>query len=393
MKKLLALSLVALAACSCAGKGEVDKPILASPTSDRVQNLTAPTSSRLASLALKDVAPALSSMNNGVVSPASYLLAVAGLQAVSSNMDFSASLGLQEGDLKELMEAWNYSYEVDGNGMSSDERSEMKALVLHQQVGETYKFDAEKRKAVADDYVSTMKSSLSGYHQDAKNFFHDAGFQLEPPDPQLTVDGVLTYGALKMKDCVEQLHSENKPFLDKSVNAYCFGSDYDPQSVSYAKGPDFCAFTLPVRFTSLLVVLPDEGVALNDIDLGEAFDYFRANHTDEFAMGYLPYFHVASDNVDLTRSLASKLTGDEIPFDRLLEKGVVNNLGLDRVLQSSDFEFNRHGVSGESITVIAYSGSAGPKEHEIKRIEVNRPFYCLSMKNGFPLFANKVTAL
>lgn len=76
-----------------------------------------------------------------------------------------------------------------------------------------------------------------------------------------------------------------------------------------------------------------------------------------------------------------------------VDKPILASPTSDRVLQSSDFEFNRHGVSGESITVIAYSGSAGPQEHEIKRIEVNRPFYCLSMKNGFPLFANKVTAL
>ena len=63
---------------------------------------------------------------------------------------------------------------------------------------------------------------------------------------------------------------------------------------------------------------------------------------------------------------------------------------LSSVLQTSDFEFNRYGVSGESITVMEFATSPEPEEHEVIELKVDRPFYAISLKDDFPLFVNKV---
>jgi hypothetical protein len=108
------------------------------------------------------------------------------------------------------------------------------------------------------------------------------------------------------------------------------------------------------------------------------------------AVGYVPYFHLKTFKEDLTYAMKSKLTGQEVLFSKLLADDVHNNLTLSSILQTSDFEFNRYGVSGESITVMGNYGSPAPEEHEVIELKVDRPFYAISLKDDFPLFVNKV---
>lgn len=367
--------------------------IYASPLSETVTRLDT-SFSNAGALALEQIAFGLEGDGNAVISPASYLLAIAGVNDVSTNMDVSF-LGLEKGDAKKLLEAWNYHYERPSDNYASAELSEMKSLLLHQQIGDAYRFAENKRRLLAEEYESTMVSSLDSYHEDAIDFFHnDAGFTIEPPDPHATADGIITYGAFKMKDCVaDDFGSSQRPFNGKDVECYSFGSTRWPEYWNYAKADNYCVFEFNVAFTSLMVILPDAGTELEDISLSEAYRFYNENKKVTTVVGYVPYFHVASQNVDLTSALSSHLSGKETFYDNLLEDTCVNNLSLSSILQTSDFEFNKDGISGESITAVYVCGSPEPTEHEVTYLNVDRPFYCLSLKDGFPLFANKITTL
>ena len=371
------------------------------PFSDEVKSLNPSLASSLSKKALGDLSDSVHEFpGSGVVSPASYLLAVAGLSSVSVGMD-NASFGLGKDaakDLSSLLEAWNFEYqykEETDHGEAGEEYCRFDSVILHQQVGPTYRFDKRKQEALKSNYIATMQSSLSDYHQDAVKFFNEGlGYQITPPDPGLNRDGVITYGAFRMKDYVPGgMGVWRKLYQGKETDAYSFGSIYYPESLPYFKGENYAAFQIDVCFSDLLIVLPDVGASIDDVDFASAYEDFLSQKQNVLAMGYVPYFHLTSKDVDLTDAVAEKLTGKETFFDRLLEKDVENDLDLQSVLQASDFEFNQYGVSGESITEIAVCGSAAPEEHEDIRLEVNRPFYAISLKDNFPLFVNKVVSL
>lgn len=401
-KRWLALSLLPLVLGACGetpASSEADGSAFLYPNihNSAVGSLSSSLVGRTALPALRSLErPLREAPGNFVVSPASYLLAVAGLSAVSDNFPNSA-FGLQEdggADLSALINAWNFKYVYDEPGESQKYCSFLSA-VAHQQVGSTYAFDLNKRQSAVQDGVSTMVSSLDSYHNDASRFFNDKlGFSIPVPDPLMTTDGVLTYGAFKMKDCVPGgLRTSNEQFLDKSVSSHSFGSVYYPEYLPYYKGENYQAFRITIAYTDLFIVLPDEEVDIQQISLSNALQEFKEGQLTVPAVGYVPYFHVRTEMANFVSALGSKLTGSEVFYSKLLADGVHNNLRLSAVLQTSDFEFSRYGASGESITVIATSGSPAPIEHEVVRLEVNRPFYAISSKDGFPLFANKIMTL
>lgn len=87
--------------------------------------------------------------------------------------------------------------------------------------------------------------------------------------------------------------------------------------------------------------------------------------------------------------MTKKLSGEEAFYSKLLKDDVVNDLEVVSVMQSSDFKFDKYGVSGESITQTVI-GAAGPMDGTPIELNVNRPFYAISLKDNFPLFVSKV---
>ena len=370
----------------------------ATPTkANKIQSLNTSYVERMSPKALEslDAYFADSSNENFVLSPASYQLAVSSLAAVSEGFDL-ASFGLidAEADTKTLLESWNFLYENTDPEHSAYCRFD--SGVLHQQVGGSYRFDKQKQEKVASDYIATSVASLRDYHKQATSYFRDAvGLTIDIPDPKPTADGVITYGALKMKDYVPGgMGSSEKPFhaKDKTISApsRSFGSICYPAYLPYYQGEGYQAFQMKIENTSLLILLPDEETSLESISISNAYSSFMEHKQTHMAMGYVPYFHLHTEGEDLTSAIAKRLTGKEKFYDKLLADDVINNLSLSSVLQSSDFEFNRYGVSGESITVIQTAGSAAPEEHKVLELNVDRPFYAISLKDGFPLFVNKV---
>lgn len=395
MKKIHVLILISLLA-SC--DGGIPDLISEYPHNTTFQRLDSGVVSRTASITLENLDPYFANPDNQdyVLSPASYLLATSGLIAVSDGFDH-ASFGLVEDvaeDVKDMLNAWNFEYEFDSS--TYPDYCYFRSAVLHQQVGPTYEFDLGKRQEVADDYIATMVSSLSDYHERATAYFHEEiGLNIAIPDPNLTSDGVITYGGLKMKDYIARGLGEvqNDFFLGESpvsVKTYSFGSVYYPKYIAYYDGEGYQAFKLNVNMTDLLVILPDEGTAIDSLSVSEAYSSFMTEKTTVEAMGYVPYFHLTTENADLTDALLTKLTDQEAFFSKLLTENVVNDLFLSSVLQASDFEFNQYGVSGESITVETLYGTSEPIEHDPIELKVNRPFYAISLKDDFPIFVNKV---
>ena len=353
--------------------------------------------SRSASKTLQTLDPYFANANHTdyVLSPASYLLAVSSLAAVSDGFDLGAFGLLDAGkDCRNLLESWNCRYQREDPEHPA--YCQFDCGVLHQQVGPTYRFDAKKQEKIAEDYIATAVASLKDYHSQATDYFqHSVGLSIPIPDPKLTSDGVISYGAIRMKDYVPGgFLSAKKDFhLGQTiiqVPSRIFGSVYYPEYLPYYDGENYQAFSMKIDATDLLIVLPDEGVSLETISVSSAYAEFMEHKQTRASEGYVPYFHLSTLGEDLTGALANKLTGKEVFYSKLLSDGVLNDLVLSSVLQASDFEFNRYGVAGESITVVATVGASAPVEHEVIELNVDRPFYAISYRDAFPLFVNKV---
>ena len=329
---------------------------------------------------------------NTVISPASYLLCMMGLIAVSDGYNLEP-FGLTDPDaeLKTFLEAMNCAWSNQGKLIGS-----YRAGVLHQQVGNQYQFNEEKREQVADKYIATGIATPGNYRQQAKEYFeHAVDLTLDIPDLRITGSALVTYGALKMLDSFT-FTTEKMDFNTGSetvnVDSAKFG---DPNNVSkcpgtmYFTNDYYSTFRIRLSTTEFVVVLPQEGVSLESISVSEAL----ANHTNNAKLRYfygnIPYFHLRTEGLDLTRNTMNNMTGEEVMYSKLMDRGLpVSNTGL-MVLQSSDFQFSENGVAGESITASSGSGAIDHPNNPVELI-VDRPFYAICLRDNFPLFVNKV---
>lgn len=352
--------------------------------------------SRTAYKAIEDLAPYFmnsTASKNYVLSPSSYLLAVAGLASATDNFN-NSSFGLENNallDAETLLNGWNFGYKND------DSARYFRSAILHQQIGEGYAFDDEKRETFNQQHISTMVSDIDNYAFDAQYFFKEKiGLTLDIPSGSFPgSSGIITYGDLKMKDTITNgLHSEDNQFTNASgqtttVSTYSFGSMEWPKTLTYYKGDNYQAFKVGISYTDLLIVLPDENIDVSTINVAEAYQNYTDNRKSAPAYGYIPYFHARTGGESLTESLTKKLSGEEAFYSKLLKDDVVNDLEVVSVMQSSDFKFDKYGVSGESITQTVI-GAAGPMDGTPIELNVNRPFYAISLKDNFPLFVSKV---
>lgn len=365
------------------------------PQSKVLMNLDDDLVNRTAIKAVEKLSPFLTDekAEDTVLSPATYSLAMAGLSAVSDNFNYDA-FGLinAEEDVKALLEAWNFKFK------NYTGETFFRSAVLHQQVGPTYAFDKSKQEAVSDHYISTMVSSHESYRKDADKFFDKKiGLKLKVPDLNLKSDGVVTYGVLKMKDYVanDGLFHRHMPFTFKSglgtADSYVFAVREDPKKVAYYRGGNYEVFKVNIRNTDLMIVLPNEEVNINHVNITEAYTNFVNEAELVPAFGYVPFFHNKVEGLNLTDTLENVITHNEIYMSKLLKDDVYNDLVIDAVVQSNDFEFNKYGVAGESMTAVSGCTSTGPLYDEPIDLSVNRPFYAFSLKDKYPIFINKVS--
>lgn len=389
----LFLTIPILASCNSNVK---DLNLLHSPIKNAaLQILPKEIMSRTAYKAIKDLSPYFANNLDGnyVLSPSSYLLAVSGLASVTEGFTDS-SFGLEDAtnDTQKLLTAWNFEY----SDLEEGDYCFFKSAILHQQIGSGYAFGEEKREEFNQKHISTMVSNNQEYLVDAQKFFQDEiGLDLAIPD--LKVDnGCATYAGLKMKDYVANgLYKKDCSFTTSAnkkitTTAYSFGSSTYGKAVQYFDGTNYQAFKVNINYTDLLIVLPDKNVDLTSIDVAETYKDYLENAETKRAYGYVPFFHAKTEGEDISEALTKKLSGNVKPYSRLLEKGVTNDLIVNAVLQSSDFEFNEYGVAGESVTVVGSDTSPSPDASTPIELNVDRPFYAISLKDDFPIFVSMV---
>ena len=180
-----------------------------------------------------------------------------------------------------------------------------------------------------------------------------------------------------------------------SIDTATLGSiNWPMQHLTYFENEHYQTFAFRINGTSLQIILPREGVSLESISVSEAYTNFISSKTSRNIYGYVPYFHLNTDSFDITPSISKKFTGQEKLYTNLLVNE--NALRTDdagfyiKALQTSDFEFCEKGVFGETITAIGAGSSSMPDTKDPLLIEVNRPFYAISLLDDFPLFVNKV---
>lgn len=352
---------------------------------------------RTATPTLKLLEYALEPIKDATLSPASYLLCATGLGAVSSNVNTSV-LGVHDVtlDLDKLLTNWNMEYELSSAEYGTTAKGFFRSEILHQQVGPTYAFDENKRKEVEKDHISTMVSSRASWNTDASNFFHDKmEMNLQVPNVDIVKDATITYGALKMKDCVpDSLPHGNRSFTNagetRNVDSYVFGSETLPTDLSFYENDYYQVFTIKINLTDMMVILPKGSVSLNDFSIAEAYSNFMFMKETKPCYGYVPFFHNKTDYLDLSDTSKELVLPNTKFMTRLLKDDVQNDLTLSNILQTSDFEFTKDGVCGESITMMLMEGASQPQIKEGIKLEVNRPFYAISLKDDFPMFVNKV---
>lgn len=329
---------------------------------------------------------AVESNKNCVLSPSCYLLTVSALAAVSDNFNLEA-FGLDDAgeDTKLFLEALNCSMQNDNYIVSKYD-----AGILHQQVGPTFAFDDEKRAQVSDYYIGTSICDLDNYNEQAKQYFEKkVNLSLPIPDPHMRSDGIITYGAIKMEDHSFFASRDEIFYPDKDHPRWCYAAELEKKDYDVYTNDKFLAFKLDINSSSLVIVLPNEDVALESISLSEAYDVIiNETFTPTNAKGFLPYFRLRSESVDLTNNFRSRLTGNESLYSKLVQDDVdTSGLALT-CLQSSDFKFYEKGIAAESITVASSVGAAPSDPTMLLR--VNRPFYAFNLRDNFPLFVCKV---
>ena len=342
---------------------------------------------------------------NRVLSPASFALCMGASLKISTHVeDFAKAMGFSQdvdSDFNALFDGLNWVEEQRGGRLET--ASSIRTAALVQQVGDTFRIDPEKAEEVGEGRIPTCISTSDSYLKDAEKVFEEAiGLELSIPnkDNPPPMEGLVIYNALKLQDSLKNPEKGRKQAFhaeDGSTEEGTFLtlSPETGETYSYYKGENYSALRVPVRFTDLLYILPDEGYTLLDVDLSKAYDAFTANNYRTLVEGYYPHFE-ASTYVELSSILNGLLNGEQRWSDRILEDGVPRILFPEDILQISTFRFDENGVAGESLTYMTEPISPGPggdEEEDYVLFECDRPFYCISLYDDFPLFINRIATL
>ena len=336
------------------------------------------------------------STDNYVISPASFLLSVSGLAAVSDNFVLSAyGLNNSENDAKTLLEEWN-CYEKQTNSETGVEEvvSRIDSGILHQQIGSRYNFDNAKIPDIESKYIGTSVTSTTNYRTQAQDYFENEVKlnRMVIPNLNINKDCIITYSGISFEDNAP-IGKTGKGGFQINGNTYnldscIYGSSSEEcYTTEYYSTPKYIAFTREIRKSSLLFVVPKTGYSLNDISISQAYSDFIANKEEVASYGYIPYFSINKNGVNVGNIVKEKLNGDEKLYSKLLDDSVSNAPSELKIIQSNSYDFYDDGTSGESVgtTRTPFDGGSSALE-----LNVDRPFYALVLKDNFPIFVNKV---
>lgn len=145
--------------------------------------------------------------------------------------------------------------------------------------------------------------------------------------------------------------------------------------------------------TSLIYVLPFDGVNINDIKLDEIdlFDFYKTSAIPMQLTVKAPLFSNETGFTDYKSLLNNyKISLQNEPFDGIKED--IFDFPELFAYQKNKFELTKEGIEGKAVTIIGGGAtSSAPVPEDATEIVIDRPFYCLSMRGDFPLFINKIT--
>ena len=390
-----------------AGTQSGDKPyinermsLVAAPKATTLSSIDSSFVNRTAQKSLQSLDNLFKNKNNGnyIVSPASYLLGAAGLCAVSDGIDAS-NYGLTDSlnETKMLLESWNCFSKITNPDTGVEEIiSKIDSGILHQQIGARYEFNDGKRNSVEDEYIATSITSVSNYRSQAQEYFQDiVKLDMSVPNLGLTDDSVVSYSMLKFSDNANLGPTENRYFTSGTdtvmVKACVYGDSAEhAYHTDVYETANYIAFKRQVRNSDILFIVPKGNASLEDITVSEAYTEFMNNKVDRLAYGYIPYFHTRNAALDVSGAIKNSFTGTEKLYSKLLED-YVNGSSIElKMIQNADYSFEDDDAFNASASDYNPGENGGS---EAMRLDVDRPFYAICLKDNFPLFVNKVTDL
>lgn len=168
----------------------------------------------------------------------------------------------------------------------------------------------------------------------------------------------------------------------------------------FYRGEGYTAAALPLRgdgVGEVIFVLPDEGMTVDDILMGEnpfaAYTTARDSYQDwdmtwwEIAWSVPKFEYGSSLNIVETMKalgVIDAFDADAADFSSLSDAPAV----LSKVVQGTHIGMDEEGVEAAAYTVVeAEAGSAAPRELEQVEMNLNRPFlYSITGNNGATLF-------
>ncbi len=333
----------------------------------------------------------LASDTNSVTSPLSYSMCLAGLAFASDNTDsLLATLGYEDiSDLKMLIEMtnWNNSIRTD----DGTETSMISSIVFHQLIDSygNYSFDEECRQTLADNWISTLRSPLETYYEEACELIKEAcEKELSVPQFADAQEGSeYVYSALSLSDSfMKDISVKTGTFYGETTQENIQGMSLSQERNRYYETDVYQAFTLNINYSDLTIFLPKDGYSTSDINLSSAYEEFSANATSQYVDGFIPFFSLSSD-LDLTDKAQSAVSGTDV-LSKLLPG---YDYGVSGCRQIAEFEFNEYGVEGSAVTVIGSDGDIEPQE--AVEFTVDHPFKAVSTYKGLPLFTMNVASV
>lgn len=321
------------------------------------------------------------------IAPTEVLMNFATILFSSNNTEAAIqSIGFDNND--ELAMAYkNMQSFLNFNYVSKYEKSFLKTASFYQIVDILYDELVLKDIYEKTD-ISVIKSNTKDATSDATAWINErTGITITPP--QITDPGFYSYNVTNLQDAFSSTdydkHVDAKiTYKQNSVESYEVDGIKHTNYVRYYYDEDrhFQVVQLPIRRTSLIFVVPDENIELStisfkDIDLSR-MEYKSVELT-------VPFFKVALQEYDIASFMRSKLI-NVTPFDK-----IITGAGF-LSLSKNVFEFNRYGVSGQSITMSGAPSSAPPIDDFIQ-LTVDRPFYAISTYNNQALFSLKIVEI
>lgn len=368
------------------------KNISASPVKYQSSN-----KEKLIDFSLKEALPLLKKTENNAVSPITLAMALTAYGLSSGNSDaLLSSLGISSlSGFYSLVSSLNWDgkspYEdSDGNLFVG---SKMRSCAFYQisQSGEHISYQEGKREEYAGYGLSTLVSEPENTDSDAEQVIKEfLGKELPLPTMDKADPMVRIYSALTVKE-YRKLGSEKAVFHGAKQDAETDFTSLtdDVHTYRYFKGSNYQYLSVPVQYTDLTFILPDEGVSLSGLSPEEAYKEGRENaEQTPIHSSSVPFFTLDNE-VDAGAAAMALLQGTD-PLSGLVESDVpLNQLACK---QKNRFVLDKNGIEGDSVTVMQISSSPAPMESEIDFV-ADRPFYAFSTYDDLPLFAMTVVDL